>query len=83
MSVMNMRGGWSPVSAAPRDGTPVILWMAKDEAPPSLPLTVRFWTTNPKAGVGYWRIFGDPPRFCSDRQIRGWRPLLRVDDPND
>ena len=33
-------GGWSPVSAAPRDGTPVILWLAEDDAPPVLRLTV-------------------------------------------
>ena len=72
-----MSGGWSPISTVPRDGTPVILWMAEDEAPPSLPLTVGFWTVNPMAGVDYWRIFGDPPHFCSDRQIRGWKPLLR------
>ena len=71
------RLGWSLISAAPRNGTPVILWMAKDDAPPVLPLTVGFWTVNPEAGIGYWRIFGDPLRFCSDRQIRGWRPLLR------
>jgi hypothetical protein len=76
-----MSGGWSSISAAPRDGTPVILWMAEDDVPPVLPLTAGFWTISPKADVGYWRIFGDPPRCCSDRQIRGWRPLLRVNDP--
>ena len=76
MSVMSMRGGWSSVSTAPHDGTPVILWIAQDEAPPSLPEPVGFWTINPEAGVGYWQFFGDPPRFCSDRQIRGWKPLL-------
>ncbi len=72
-----MSGGWAPISAAPRDGTPVVLWMAEDDAPPALPLTVGFWTINSKAGVSYWRLFGDDSRFCSDRQIRGWRPLLR------
>jgi hypothetical protein len=77
MSVMNMRGGWSSVSTAPHDGTPVILWMAGDDVPPVLPLTVGFWTVNPEAGVSHWQIFGDPPSFCSDRQIRGWKPLLR------
>jgi hypothetical protein len=76
MSVMNMSGDWSPVSAAPRDGTPVILWMAEDDDPPVLPLTVGYWIFNPRIRMGYWRIFGDPPRFCSDRQIRGWKPLL-------
>ena len=72
-----MRGGWSPISAAPRDGTPVILWMAEDEAPPVLPLIVGFWTITSKADVICWRLFGDDSRFCSDTQIRGWRPLLR------
>jgi hypothetical protein len=70
------RLGWSPISAAPRDGTPVILWTTEDDDPPILPLTVGFWTINSTAGIGYWRIFGDPPRFCADRHIRGWRPLL-------
>jgi hypothetical protein len=55
----------------------VILWMIEDETPPEVPLSVGFWTLNQKAGVGYWRLFGDPPRFCSDKQIRGWKPLLR------
>jgi hypothetical protein len=72
-----MSGVWFPISAELRDGTPMILWMAKDDAPPVLPLTVGVWTINPTAGIGYWQIFGDPPRFCSDRQIRGWKPLLR------
>jgi hypothetical protein len=27
-----MSGDWSPISAAPRNGTPVILWMAEDTA---------------------------------------------------
>jgi hypothetical protein len=48
MPVMEMRGGWSSVSTAPHDGTPVILWMAQDEAPPSLPEPVGFWTINPR-----------------------------------
>ena len=72
-----MRGSWSPIDAAPWDGTPVMLWMAEADIPPVLPLTVGFWTTNSKAGVSYWRLFGDHSRFCSDRQIRGWKPLPR------
>ena len=72
-----MRGTWSPISAAPRDGTPVILWMAEDDVPPVLPLTMGFWAINSEAGVSYWRLFSERSRFCSDRQIRGWRPLLR------
>jgi hypothetical protein len=72
-----MSGGWSPISAAPRDGTPVILWMAEDDDPPVLRLTVEYWIFNPRTRMGYWWIFGDPPHFCSDRLIRGWKPLLR------
>ncbi|WP_160310529.1 hypothetical protein [Microvirga vignae] len=68
---------WFPVGIAPRDGTPVILWMIGEETPPTLPQPVGCWSLNPAAGIGYWRIFGEPPRFCSDKQIRGWRPLLR------
>jgi hypothetical protein len=77
MSVEPLSEGWSPISAAPRDGAPVILWMIEVETPPEVPLSVGFWTLDQKAGVGYWRLFGDPPRFCSDKQIRGWKPLLR------
>jgi hypothetical protein len=77
MSVKPLREGWSRISTVPRDGTPVILWMIEDEPPPEVPLSVGSWTVNPKAGIGYRRLFGDPPRFCSDQQIRGWKPLLR------
>jgi hypothetical protein len=77
MSDPTLTGGWFLISAAPHDGTPVTLWMAEDETPPEVPLSVGSWTLNPKAGIGYWRLFGDPPRFCSDRQIRGWKLLLR------
>jgi len=77
MSVEPLREGWSPISTAPRDGTPVILWMVEDDAPPEVPQSVGYWTLNPKVGLGYWRLFGDPPRFCSDRLIKAWRPLLR------
>ena len=66
-----MSSGWASVATAPRDGTPVILWMIENATPPEVPLTVGFWTLNPKAGNGYWRLFGDRPRFCSDRQIPG------------
>jgi hypothetical protein len=76
MSRTTMSGGWASVATAPRDGTPVIFWVIEDETPPEVPLTVGFWTLSPKVGIGYWRLFGDPPRFCSDRQIRGWKPLL-------
>ena len=71
-----MSSDWASVATAPRDGTPVSLWMIEDETSPEVPLTAGSWTLNPKAGNGYWRLFGDPPRFCSDRQIRGWKALL-------
>jgi hypothetical protein len=76
MARTNLGEGWSPISAAPRDGTPVILWMIENETSPEVPEPVGCWMLNAVTGIGYWRIFGDPPRFCSDRQIRGWRPLL-------
>ncbi|WP_201864708.1 hypothetical protein [Microvirga soli] len=74
---MALTGDWCPITAAPRDGTPIVLWMIESEAPPEIPQPVGYWALSPKAGIGYWRLFGDPPRFCSDRQIRGWKPLLR------
>jgi hypothetical protein len=58
----------------------VILWLEEDEMPPVFPQPVGFWTLNPYAKVGYWQLFGDPPRFCSDRHIRGWRLCLRKRD---
>ena len=73
----NLHEGWSAISEAPRDGTPVILWLLEDETPPEAPKFVGYWTANPNAGIGYRRLFGDPPSFCSDRQVRGWRQLLR------
>jgi hypothetical protein len=76
MSIEPLREGWLPISTAPRDGTPVILWMIEDEIPPTLPLSVVFWTINPQAEIGHWQLFGDPPRFCSERRIRAWKPLL-------
>jgi hypothetical protein len=50
--------------------------MIDDDNPPQIPEPVGFWTLNPKGGLGYWRLFGEPPRFRSDAQIRGWKPLL-------
>ena len=74
-----MNGDWLPIRAAPRDGTPVILWMANEENPPVLPLIVGFRTGNPLTGVGRWQTFGESPRSCSDRDIRGWLPLLHAE----
>jgi hypothetical protein len=74
-----LSGGWAPVSAAPREGTPVVLWLVQDDAPSVLPLTVGFWMVNTATGIGCWRIFGnlEETQSCSHEQIRGWRPLLR------
>ena len=77
MAKTNLGEGWSPISAAPRDGTPVILWMIANKTSLEAPQPVGYGTLNPATGIGYWRLFGDSPRFCSDRQIRGWKPLLR------
>lgn len=76
MARSTIRDGWRPVTVAPRDGTPVILWLAEEGTPPVLPKAVGYWIFNPRAGIGYWRLFGEPSRVCSDRQIRGWKPLL-------
>jgi hypothetical protein len=70
-SGMILNGDWSPISAAPRDGTPVILWMVEDGMSPRVPQPVGLWVFGPTAGIGYWRLFGDPPRVCSDGRIRG------------
>lgn len=53
--------------------------MVEDETPPSLPLTVGFWTVNTVTGLSGWRIFGDETdlQFRMDEQIRGWKPLLQ------
>jgi len=76
---MGFNRDWSPISTAPRDGTPVILWLFEDEEPPVLPLMAGFWTADPATGAGGWQIFGrdDNPQFVSDSQIRGWKALLR------
>ena len=77
MAKTNLGEGWSPIGAAPRDGTPLILWMIENKTSLEVPQPVGYGTLNPATGIGYWRLFGDSPRFCSDRQIRGWKPLLR------
>jgi hypothetical protein len=75
-----MIGIWHPVSTAPRDGTPVVLWTDEEEVPPVCPATVGYWVADPMTGLGYWRIFGDKDgRHSSiDERIRGWKPLLRA-----
>jgi hypothetical protein len=58
---------WLDVSAAPRDGSPVLLWIQDDEDPPDFPVTVGFWETNTRGSSTYF-----------DQHVRGWRPLPRV-----
>ncbi|WP_153885348.1 hypothetical protein [Microvirga tunisiensis] len=36
---------WYPIRLAPRDGTPVILWIEDEEASPTYPVTVGVWGT--------------------------------------
>jgi hypothetical protein len=68
---------WYPVRLAPRDGTPVILWMEDAEAPPPYPVTVGVWETDDITRRSHWRVFG--ARYGThtyfDQHIVGWRPL--------
>ena len=75
-----MRDRWLDVSAAPHDGTPVILWLADAETPPSFPVTVGVWEADDASSLGYWRVFGakDILSFYFDQHVRGWRPLPRA-----
>ncbi len=51
---------WLPVDTAPRDGSPVLLWIHDPEAPPSYPVTIGVWTTDPGEGTRFWHVFSDP-----------------------
>ena len=51
MARTTISGGWASVATAPRDGTPLVLWMLEDETLPEVPLSVGFWTLNPKASL--------------------------------
>ena len=73
------RSHWLHVSAAPRDGSPILLWIQDDEDPPDFPVTVGFWETNTVFEVGSWRVFsasGSSTYF--DQSVWGWMPLPRV-----
>jgi predicted DNA-binding WGR domain protein len=48
---------WYLVRLAPRDGTPVILWIGDEEAPPAYPVTVGAWETDDITRRSYWRVF--------------------------
>jgi hypothetical protein len=70
---------WLSVSAAPRDGTPVILWIYDHDAPPDYPVTVGVWETDDITGASYWRVFGaKDASFYFDQHIMGWKPLPRI-----
>ena len=71
---------WYPVRLAPRDGTPVILWIEDEEALPAYPVTVGVWGTDDMMGLGHWRVFGDRygTHIYFDRHVIGWRPLPRI-----
>ncbi len=64
---------WLDVSAAPRDGTPIILWIDDDEAPPVFLMTVGVWEEEPIGGVSYWRVFGakDSTSVYFDQHVQG------------
>jgi hypothetical protein len=71
---------WYPVRLAPRDGTPVILWVEDLDAPPVFPGTVSVWETDDITGASYWRVFGGRYGTSAyfDQHILGWRPLPRI-----
>ena len=75
------KGRWLDVSAAPCDGSPTLLWIHDDEAPPDFPVTVGFWETDTVFEVGSWRVFSARgPSTYLDQNVRGWMPLPRVPD---
>jgi hypothetical protein len=71
---------WLDVSAAPRNGTPVILWVEDRDTPPTYPVTVGVWETDDITGVSCWRVFADQHGIHNyfDQHIRGWMPLPRL-----
>jgi hypothetical protein len=80
-----MTARWLDVSAAPHDGTPVILWLEDEEAPPPFPVTVGVWETDGDTGAGFWRVFGpkETAGFYFDQHVRGWMPLPRPQIPGE
>ncbi len=71
---------WYPVRLAPRDGTPVILWIEDEEAPPAYPVTVGTWETDSMTGRSHWRVFGAQfgTHVYFDQHVVGWRALPRI-----
>jgi hypothetical protein len=71
---------WLPVRLAPRDGTPVILWIEDEEAAPIYPVTIGVWETDDITRRKYWRVFGARygTHIYFDQRIVGWRPMPRI-----
>ena len=73
-----MTDRWLNVSAAPHDGTPVILWLEDPEAPPAFPVTVGVWEIDEAISpIGFWRVLGAKggTTVYFDQQVVGWKPL--------
>jgi hypothetical protein len=68
---------WYPVRLAPRDGTPVILWIEDQEAPPSYPVTVGAWEHDDITGRSHWRVLGPAQDLCLIERLgrTDWEPL--------
>jgi hypothetical protein len=71
---------WQPVSTAPRSGTPLILWIEDEEAPPTYPVTVGAWVSDDMTGRSYWRVFSSAigTHVYFDQHIRDWMWLPRA-----
>jgi hypothetical protein len=68
---------WYPVRLAPRDGTPVILWIEDEKAPPTHPVTVGVWETDDMTRASHWRVFLSAGGRClaaivRDERSPGW-----------
>lgn len=76
---------WYSVRLAPQEGTPVILRIEDEEAPPTYPVTVGVWGTDNMTGASYWRVFGARygTHLYFDQHVVGWRPLPRVQQSRD
>ena len=72
---------WRSVGEAPRDGTPVILWIEDDQPRPAFPITVGVWIPDANVRASYWRVFSAEYGTTSyfDEHIRGWQPLPLAD----
>ena len=69
--------GLLPIDSAPRNGTPVILLIEDEDAPPAYPITIGVWETDGMTGANCWRVFTKRYGTASyfDEHVRGWTPL--------